>query len=256
LTLAELDARAREAIGLYRDVPGLDSPAALAAEAGRYAEQANWIQGAGSVLDIGGGYGPFAVMLASMGVRAVSMDEFSHPYFSERLDHRKVAEDAGVELVRQDAVSGLPLPFPDQSFEAVTSVDSMEHWHHSPKQLLSEVRRVLTPGGRLVIGVPNAVNLRKRLSVPLGKTNWSRFEDWYEEPVFYGHVREPTVGDLNRIASDMGLSEWHVVGRNWLGFRGGSMRQRVAAMVDPILRYRPTLCANIYLIGTTPTTNQ
>jgi 2-polyprenyl-3-methyl-5-hydroxy-6-metoxy-1,4-benzoquinol methylase len=114
-TIAALDSRAREAIGRYREVPGLETPAAVAAEAARYAEQASWLSGASSVLDIGGGLGPFTVMLASMGIRAVSLDDFSHPYFEERLDHRRVAEDAGVERVRQDAVSRAPLPFPPSS---------------------------------------------------------------------------------------------------------------------------------------------
>jgi SAM-dependent methyltransferase len=236
----------------YRLVPGLESSGAVAAEAARYAEQAGWIQRARSVLDIGGGYGPFVVLLASLGIRAVSLDEFSHPYFADRTDHRRVAEDAGVELVRHDAVSAAPLPFPDDSFEAVTCVDSMEHWHHSPKRLFREVVRVLAPGGRFVLGVPNAVNLRKRVVVPLGRSNWSRFDDWYEEPVFYGHVREPTVADLERIAADMGLVRWRIVGRNWLGYRGGSAKQRLAGMIDPVLRLRPTLCANIYLIGDAP----
>lgn len=236
----------------YKRVPGLESSRAEAAEAARYAEQAAWINGARSALDIGGGYGPFAVLLASLGMRVVSLDEFSHPYFAERLDHRQVAEDAGVELVRHDAASGQPLPFSDGTFDAVVSVDSMEHWHHSPKPLLREVMRVLSPGGLFVLGVPNAVNVRKRVTVALGRSNWSHFEDWYDEPVFYGHVREPTVADLDRIAVDMGLVGWRVVGRNWLGYRGSRAKGRVAAVLDPVLRRRPTLCANIYLIGSAP----
>jgi len=120
------------------------------------------------------------------------------------------------------------------------------------RAVAAEVMRVLAPGGRFVLGVPNAVNLRKRVTVPFGRSNWSRFEDWYEEPVFFGHVREPTVADLNRIAADMGLVSWRVVGRNWLGFRGGSAKQTVARIADPILRIRPSLCANIYLIGDAP----
>jgi hypothetical protein len=45
----------------------------------------------------------------------------------------------------------------------------MEHWHHSPKRLFRQVSdKLLKPGGRFVLAVPNCVNLRKRLSVPLG----------------------------------------------------------------------------------------
>jgi SAM-dependent methyltransferase len=46
----------------------------------------------------------------------------------------------------------------------------MEHWHRSPKALFHEALTWLRPGGLLVIGVPNCVNLRKRLTVPLGRS--------------------------------------------------------------------------------------
>ena len=42
-----------------------------------------------------------------------------------------------------------------------------------------------------MVGVPNCVNLRKRLTVPLGRGKWSPMADWYEQPSFRGHVREP-----------------------------------------------------------------
>lgn len=229
---------------------GLDlDPEEANAEAARFAEQASWLGEARSVLDIGGGYSPFAVLLAERGARVTVLDDFAHPYFSERHDHRAVVVDAGVELIRRDAVSDEGLPFDDASFEAVTSFDSMEHWHHSPRRLFHEVMRVLAPEGRFVVGVPNAVNLRKRLTVPIGRSNWARFEDWYDEPVFFGHVREPTVSDLERIARDMGLSSWRVVGRNWLGYRGSRKAQLAARVIDAPLRLRPSLCANIYLVG-------
>ncbi len=218
-------------------------------DAPRFAEVAEWIGEARSVLDIGGGYSALSLLLAGLGKRVTVLDDFSHAYFSERLDHRRLVLDAGVELVEQDAVSGEPLPFPDSSFQAVTSLDSMEHWHHSPRRLFHEVVRVLAPGGVFILGVPNAVNLRKRMVVPLGKTNWSRFEDWYFEPTFYGHVREPTVSDLSRIAADMALASWRIVGRNWLGYRRGGRIKLATTVLDRPLRLRPSLCANIYLIG-------
>jgi SAM-dependent methyltransferase len=243
---ALLRRQARETIGRY----GLElAPAEADAEAARFAEQASWLEGARSVLDIGGGYSPFAVLLAEHGARVTVLDDFEHPYFSEHDQHRAIVAGAGVELIRRDAVSGEALPFEDASFEAVTSFDSMEHWHHSPRRLFHDVLRVLTPAGRFVLGVPNAVNLRKRLTVPIGRSNWAHFEDWYDEPVFFGHVREPTVSDLERIARDLGLSSWRVLGRNWLGYRGSRKAQLAARLIDAPLRLRPSFCANLYLVG-------
>lgn len=53
--------------------------------------------------------------------------------------------------------SGFELPFPDSSFECVLCSQVIEH---VPKEspILSELRRVLKPGGRLVLGTPDYAN--------------------------------------------------------------------------------------------------
>ena len=54
-------------------------------------------------------------------------------------------------LVRGDAEA---LPYADGSFEIVTCLGSLEHFIDPPKAL-EEMRRVLAPGGRAVVVVPN-----------------------------------------------------------------------------------------------------
>jgi SAM-dependent methyltransferase len=49
---------------------------------------------------------------------------------------------------------GYDLPFADQSFEAVLLVAVLEHTRE-PWRLLAEANRVLKPGGKVVIVVPN-----------------------------------------------------------------------------------------------------
>jgi SAM-dependent methyltransferase len=46
------------------------------------------------------------------------------------------------------------LPFPDSVFDVVTALDVLEQECVEPQQALAEVRRVLVPGGRLLIRVP------------------------------------------------------------------------------------------------------
>jgi SAM-dependent methyltransferase len=217
-------------------------------DAPRTIEQARWVEGAQSLLDIGGGPSLYPALCAARGARVVVLDNLAMYRPDVRESVRERLGAFGVELVMRDALE-TPLPFPDDTFDAVVSFDAMEHFHHSPKRLVQEVRRVGRAGGRFVLGVPNAVNARKRLAVLMGRTNWSRFDDWYEPDEFHGHVREPTVGDVARIAVDLGLEDWRIVGRNWLGHRGGPIKRVVTNLVDRPLRLRPSLCANIYLLG-------
>ena len=60
-------------------------------------------------------------------------------------------EDASLRAVAGDVRS---LPFRDGSFDAIYSMGTIEHFP-SPERALAEIRRVLRPGGRAVVGVPN-----------------------------------------------------------------------------------------------------
>ncbi|HVR19555.1 MAG TPA: class I SAM-dependent methyltransferase [Polyangiaceae bacterium] len=46
-----------------------------------------------------------------------------------------------------------PLPFADASFDTAILSDVLEHVH-APAELLREIRRILAPGGRLLLNVP------------------------------------------------------------------------------------------------------
>ena len=52
------------------------------------------------------------------------------------------------------------LPFPDNSFSNACSVNSMFYWSDPPKAL-SELRRILSPGGQLVVSMTRAESLAK-----------------------------------------------------------------------------------------------
>ena len=59
------------------------------------------------------------------------------------------------------------LPFADDSFDVVVAGEVIEHVPH-PDLMLSEIRRVLAPSGRLVLSTPNIVGWANRVLVPLG----------------------------------------------------------------------------------------
>lgn len=203
-----------------------------------------------SLCDLGGGIGLFSVGCAASGMRATLVDDFND---SVNRDFAAVPvtvhQSHGVNVINSDIVVSPP-DFAPGSFDAITSFDSIEHWHRSPKSVLHRALTWLKPGGLLVLGLPNCVNLRKRLTVPFGIGKWSSMVDWYETPLFRGHVREPDVDDLKYIARDLKLANVSILGRNWLGHRHRSRIVRLATrLMDVPLRAFPALCADIYLLG-------
>jgi SAM-dependent methyltransferase len=207
-----------------------------------------------SLMDLGGGVGLFSVGCAALGMRRVVLvddfnDEVNQATGSGILDlHRSM----GIEVHSRDVVAS-GIADIEGPFDIITSFDSMEHWHHSPKALFAQVAAKLKPGGTFLLGVPNCANLRKRLTLLFGRGQWSAMRDWYEVPVFRGHVREPDVADLHYICRDMGLVRPEIIGRNWLGHLSARPWVRLgAALFDHPLRLRPHLCSDIYLLAQKP----
>jgi SAM-dependent methyltransferase len=205
-----------------------------------------------SVCDLGGGIGLFSVGCAAIGCKQVTLvDDFQDEVNTRSGDsildlHRSY----GVSVVRRDVIADGLGGLAGETFNTFTSFDSMEHWHHSPKRLFKEVAATLCPGGVFVLGVPNCVNLRKRLTVPFGFGKWSSMNDWYEKESFRGHVREPDVQDLLYIVRDMELTDIKIYGRNWLGHASPSRLIRICtAVADAVLRLRVSLCSDIYVTG-------
>jgi SAM-dependent methyltransferase len=204
------------------------------------------------VCDLGGGIGLFSLGCAAVGFDVLLVDDFGDDGLSQAADRVLDAHARyGVDVRRADATLGLDVA--PGSLAAVTCFHAIEHWTRGPAHLFADVVRALEPGGVFVLAGPNAVNLRKRIAVPLGFGNWSKVSDWYAADPFRGHVREPTLSDLTWIARRMGLVEVETLGRNWLGRSNARTAVRaVARSFDPLLRLRPTLCSDIYVIGRKP----
>jgi SAM-dependent methyltransferase len=115
------------------------------------------------VLDVGLGYGTLAEALARRGADYHGLDIAAGPVDMAR--HRLASvPGARPEQVQQGSV--LEIPFPDASFDLFVAIGCL---HHTGDLFgaIQEVRRVLRPGGELVIMVYNRRSLRRLMAAPL-----------------------------------------------------------------------------------------
>ncbi|MHB8612395.1 MAG: class I SAM-dependent methyltransferase [Candidatus Dormibacteraceae bacterium] len=101
------------------------------------------------VLDVGGGMGRMSIPLSRRHFVTLTdispqMLELARPHASPRL--------------RIEVADGRSLPYQDEAFDYVLCVDVMPHMPE-PRDLLRETRRVLRPGGTLVVDITNSVPL-------------------------------------------------------------------------------------------------
>ena len=137
-----------------------------------YVEAAKLVSG--RVLEIGTGTGYGVDIIAPNASEFVTLDK----YRSERVD----SLPANVRFVEATVP---PLPFEDEMFDYVVSFQVIEHIKHD-KRLVSEVMRVLRPGGKFIVSTPN-----KPMS--LTRNPW--------------HVRDYTAEELSQLLSDFSSVE-------------------------------------------------
>ncbi len=110
------------------------------------------------------------------------------------------------------------LPLPDASFDRILMVHALEG-SEQIRPLLREVWRVLTPGGRLIVIVPNRVGL------------WARHE---RSP--FGHGISYTPGQLNRLLKSMTFMPLHWRGALYMPPWRWRMLQRSAMALERLGR--------------------
>lgn len=100
------------------------------------------------VLDVACGEGYGSYLMSLWGAKSVCGVDVDAP----------TVENAAV-MFKNDGLEYLccnaeALPFPDYSFDVIASFETIEHLEH-PEEFLTELRRVLKPGGTILLSCPN-----------------------------------------------------------------------------------------------------
>jgi len=103
----------------------------------------------GSLLDVPAGTGALAARLMEIGF-SVSCCDINPSLFSVQ----------DIEIKKGDL--NQTLPYPSGSFDFITCIEGLEHLEN-PFNAIREFNRILKPGGKLFLSLPNYLNIERRL---------------------------------------------------------------------------------------------
>jgi SAM-dependent methyltransferase len=149
----------------------------------------------GTCLDVGCGRGAIGPWLTARGLEYQGVDVSANAV--------REAQAAGLNAIAIDDASHLP--FADASFDAVLSIEVLEHLF-LPLNALVEMRRVLKPDGVLIVTTPNVAYWRRRADLAvLGR--WNPFGDdrGVAEPWRDPHIRFFNPASLRRCLVQAGF---------------------------------------------------
>ena len=205
------------------------------------------------VLDIGIGYGFYDILLKEeygMDVCGMELAENIAAYCL--LPKRHNINVIPGELTKT------PCSIPDESFDVVIFSEVIEHLRISPFRALTEIKRMLRPGGRLVVTTPNIARLPNLLNLLLGKNIVEPLPDEDEGLDHITdrmiHIREYTMPELAGLMRRAGyevVQQRHALANDrlppshGLTFKTASIRR----MMLPVVAVVPRLRALLVLVG-------
>lgn len=133
---------------------------------GKYRKVADLLQPGSRVLELGCSTGYFSRALAQLGHDVTGLEGDA-----EAVD---LCLQRGINAFKVDLSRANPFEHLEHgTFDAILSMDLLEHLPH-PCSLLLDLKRVLKPGGRLIITGPNVAYWSVRLNLLLGRWNYSQ----------------------------------------------------------------------------------
>jgi ubiquinone/menaquinone biosynthesis C-methylase UbiE len=161
-------------------------------------------------LDLGCGTGEYSVVAARAGMRVTGLDvAFRWLVVARR---RAALAATAVRFICGNAER---LPFPQGAFSRVVSLGLLEHCRR-PSDVLAEVRRVLKPGGIVVIRTVNRFSLLPEPHVGIWGVGflphrWAQAYVHWRTGQHYLHHRPLSTSDLGRLMRTAGFSDIRVL---------------------------------------------
>jgi SAM-dependent methyltransferase len=149
-------------------------------------------------LDAGAGFGRHAFEAARQGATVYALDYatdevvMTRNTFGAMLEAKEITEKAYGGVLRGDATK---LPFDDNTFDCVVTSEVLEHIQDDVN-VISELHRVLKPGGSLGVTVP---------SWWPEKLNWMLSDEYHAPKSVGGHVRIYSATELKAKLRSAGL---------------------------------------------------
>jgi ubiquinone/menaquinone biosynthesis C-methylase UbiE len=178
----------------YSTIVGVGSVVPVQVEAYFFALN-NYLEENAKILDVGFGlgYGLNILAIKAREVNGIDVDpkvfEYCHNTFFGR----------NPRLNNLDIFDGYNIPFPDETFDVVTSVDVIEHVEDY-NRLIKEMLRVSKKG--------------VFLSTPLRRSEYTNKDG---SPKNYWHLREWSFDEFDKIVRQFGRVEWHCINGSYEG---------------------------------------
>ncbi len=165
------------------------------------------------ILDLGCGVGTFAFHCAKAGARSFGID-----YSSESI---RVANELCAKFAVNDRTNfflgnATRLPFQNEYFDKIVAADFIEHITNQEKEeLLMEMRRVIKPGGFIIIFTPNGI--REKIGDFYWRIRNKLFKDKIPTTEFhYGLITKSEFKKMCRKSNFMSKSSYRDVTRPYL----------------------------------------
>ena len=119
------------------------------------------------VLDVGCSYGDFGKKLKEKGcsVDGVEIDPIAAAAAREYLDHVD-----SFDIDQSPVVSSML----EKDYDTITYMDVLEHCKN-PDLVISEFNKYLAKDGRIIVSVPNIVNVKERFLILFGRFNYEEY---------------------------------------------------------------------------------